>query len=151
MSIKIKKAKLLDVKTCYDIDKSFYSDAFFTIKDYTRMIEGKSINKVVVAKSDEDIIGILVYCRMPKTKHLYITSLASKDKKNVNIRKLLLEYFLGKKAKRYYTHGKKKWGLDKVLLPYGFVKVGKGDTKDEPVEFLDDITKLDLYELKIKK
>ncbi len=123
------------------MDEEFYNDAFFSEKDYERMINDLSINKIVVHKTQKNINGFLIYCVMPD-KSYYITSLVGTDEYRIKLVKWLLKH----KATRFYTHGMKKWGVH-ILEKLGFVKKGKGDPKEEMVEFLDDITKLDKYEL----
>lgn len=130
----IRLAKKEDCGWLYKLDCNFYGDAFFSIDDYKRMIDGKSINIVMV---DDDKTAFLIYCRMPKSKHLYITSLVG-DRRH---RRRLLEWFLSQPAKVHYTHGKMKWDME-LLIEYGFKKGNKGDPAEEEIEFADDIKKL---------
>lgn len=139
--IRISKATKKIVNKVYALDKKFYGDNFFTRTNIEEMASGKSKHTLYV-DDIENICAYILIFKMPSGA-TYITSLAgTKSARRV----LLLETLKRFRNRRIYTHGKEKWGMD-LLRECGFKKKGRGCIADEEVQFGDDITRLNVYEL----
>jgi hypothetical protein len=141
--MKIVNARQKDIASILRMDAAFYQVPFFTAEELREMITASRLNRIKVAIDGDRVLAYLVYCVM---NGAYITSLAGRKR----ARQLLLDWLIAgsKRAKlsRVYTHGVPKWGMD-LLVQNGFVKRGRGNKRDETVEFADDISKLWVYEL----
>jgi hypothetical protein len=139
LMIRISKAAKKIVDKVFALDKKFYGDNFFTQTDIEKIASGKTKHKLYV---DANATAYIIIFKMPSGA-TYITSLAgTKSARRV----LLLETLKRFRNRRIYTHGKEKWGMD-LLRECGFKKKGRGCIADEEVQFGDDITRLNLYEL----
>lgn len=139
--IRISKATKKIVNEVYALDKKFYGDNFFTRTNIEEIASGKSKHTLYV-DDIENICAYILIFKMPSGA-TYITSLAgTKSARRV----LLLETLKRFRNRRIYTHGKEKWGMD-LLRECGFKKKGRGCIADEEVQFGDDITRLNVYEL----
>lgn len=150
MPSKIRRATLEDVDPIEAIDKVWYHDAFlYTKNEFRDMVNGTrpTHNLFVRASPANEVEAYLIYMVMPNaTRDVYIVSLAGKANARTALAGFLVRKFARKNAsRRFYTHGKRAWGMAE-LEAAGFKRKGKGNMADEVVPFVDDISKLHVWE-----
>jgi hypothetical protein len=135
----IRKALAKDIPEIQRLDDKAFPDDKRTIK------LSNKVKKFYVYCEKKIVKAFIEYMIMPnKDKDFYIVSIAGNQKNKCKLVQFFIDVYSNK---RFYTHGKSLWKTE-FLLKLGFKNIGKGNIKDECVDFYFDISKLDTYEKK---
>lgn len=147
----VRKGRVGDAAVLVKLDRQMYTTGFQMDEEaFRKLARGdkgfhKGHHKLAVAVSAADQVqAYMIYMQMPITHAGYIVSLGGSASGRTMLIDFLLETYAAK-ARRFYTHAKPEWGTA-LLKRVGFKDVGPGNMADEVVPFVEDISKLTVWE-----